>query len=121
MLSIVWGIGLRMQQQFFQQTTKSAHFQRLQGTPLAGLPLRQQGCRTKVAQQGFAVGGIPEVVTPASGLLVVPRDVVALAEALTNVLARDWNRDEIRRAVKTGTWMENAAQLASVIQGDEKV
>lgn len=67
------------------------------------------------------VGGIPEVVTPASGLLVVPSDVAALSEALTNALARDWNRDEIRAAVKTGTWMQNATQLAAVIQGGDRV
>jgi glycosyltransferase involved in cell wall biosynthesis len=67
------------------------------------------------------VGGIPEVVTPASGLLVVPGDVAALARALIDALARDWNRDEIRTAVKTGTWMQNATQLAAVIQGGDRV
>ncbi len=37
------------------------------------------------------VGGIPEVVTADTGVLVAARDPVALARGLTEVLARDWD------------------------------
>jgi glycosyltransferase involved in cell wall biosynthesis len=37
------------------------------------------------------VGGVPEVVDDACGVLVPPRDAAALAAGLRTVLARDWN------------------------------
>lgn len=37
------------------------------------------------------VGGIPEVVDAASGVLVPPRDANALAEGLYSGLAREWD------------------------------
>jgi len=37
------------------------------------------------------VGGIPEVVDAASGVLVKPRDVPALVEGLRDALTRDWS------------------------------
>ena len=44
--------------------------------------------RAVVATQ---VGGIPEVVDAASGILVPPRDASALAQALDAALAREWD------------------------------
>ncbi len=65
------------------------------------------------------VGGIPEVVTPASGLLVAPNDIAALSQALTQSLLREWDRGAIQTALNTGTWSQNAQQLACVLRGDE--
>lgn len=43
------------------------------------------------------VGGIPEVVDTASGLLVPPRDAHALAEGLRTGLAREWDEAALAR------------------------
>ena len=43
------------------------------------------------------VGGIPEVVDAASGVLVPPRDAVALAEGLREGLARDWDETALAK------------------------
>ncbi len=43
------------------------------------------------------VGGIPEVVDAASGVLVPPRDAAALAEGLRAGLARDWDETALAR------------------------
>jgi glycosyltransferase involved in cell wall biosynthesis len=66
------------------------------------------------------VGGIPEVVTPASGLLVAHRDVPALTTALIEALRREWDRNKVQTALKLsiGSWAQNAGQLASVLRGD---
>lgn len=66
------------------------------------------------------VGGIPEVVTPASGLLVAHRDVPALTAALIEALRREWDRNKVQTALKLsiGSWAQNAGQLASVLRGD---
>jgi teichuronic acid biosynthesis glycosyltransferase TuaC len=44
-----------------------------------------------------AVGGIPEVVDAACGVLVPPRDAAALAAGLTHVLERTWDEAALSR------------------------
>ena len=46
------------------------------------------------------VGGIPEVVDAASGLLVTPRDADALADALAKALAQDWDEAALARRTR---------------------
>ena len=43
------------------------------------------------------VGGIPEVVDAASGVLVPARDPAALAEGLREALERDWDEAALAR------------------------
>lgn len=69
------------------------------------------------------VGGIPEVVTPASGLLVAPGEISALSRALTEALSREWERAKIQSALSLsiGTWAQNAGQLANVLRTGETI
>ena len=64
------------------------------------------------------VGGIPEVVTSANGLLVAPGEISALSKALSEALAREWDREKIQSALNLtiGTWAQNAGQLAHVLR-----
>jgi teichuronic acid biosynthesis glycosyltransferase TuaC len=54
------------------------------------------------------VGGIPEVVDDASGVLVPVRDATALADALRAVLARDWDEAALTARFSRG-WNQVAA------------
>lgn len=61
------------------------------------------------------VGGIPEVVTAASGELVAARDVEELAGALARVLDRTWDRESMVRAAARFSWQANADAMSRVI------
>jgi teichuronic acid biosynthesis glycosyltransferase TuaC len=61
------------------------------------------------------VGGIPEVVGEASGELVRPRDPVTLADALTRVLAADWDAARLSAAVPAAAWSDNGKRLAQFL------
>ena len=44
---------------------------------------------------GVTAGGVPEVITKESGVLVAPRDPKAIAEGLDQILTSRWNRQAI--------------------------
>jgi len=48
------------------------------------------------------VGGIPEVVDASSGILVAPRDAKALAVAIEQALAREWDEETLSRRFSRG-------------------
>ena len=83
-----------------------------------GLPcvaLEAMACGTPIVAS--RVGGIPEVVSADTGILVPPSDPEALAMALEAALKRSWDHDTIRRHV-TGafTWDRSARQLLEVVR-----
>ncbi|HTP39520.1 MAG TPA: glycosyltransferase [Steroidobacteraceae bacterium] len=59
------------------------------------------------------VGGTNEIVNASNGLLVPPRDPIALTDALRKVLARDWDYDGIARAIRR-SWDDVAAETLAV-------
>ena len=63
-----------------------------------------------------SVGGIPEVVTDDTGLLVRPGDIEALAEAMRRVLELDWDSGAIRAHSERFNWSENARQVSELIE-----
>jgi glycosyltransferase involved in cell wall biosynthesis len=62
------------------------------------------------------VGGLPEVVTDDTGILVEPKNPVALAGALRVALERPWNRDAILAHAAKFDWNANAHQLLSILE-----
>ncbi len=79
-----------------------------------GMPnviLESIACGTPVVAS--RVGGIPEIVDDASGLLVPPGDTQALSEALQSLLLRE--RSVASQNLGTRTWMNVAQEVSSVL------
>jgi teichuronic acid biosynthesis glycosyltransferase TuaC len=85
------------------------------------LPSYSEGCPNVVVEAlacgrpivATNVGGIPELVKEASGVLVPPRDAVALRGALETALTRQWDSAEIART-STRSWETVAAETLAV-------
>jgi glycosyltransferase involved in cell wall biosynthesis len=60
------------------------------------------------------VGGIPELVNAANGILVEPGDVRSLSAALVEARGREWEPNAVRAASPVRSWDEVAAQLLEV-------
>ena len=61
------------------------------------------------------VGGIPEVVSEESGILVEKQDPDALITALRTALDRKWNKDLIISGIKGLSWDSNLSQLEDAL------
>jgi glycosyltransferase involved in cell wall biosynthesis len=90
---------------------------------LVTLPSYMEGCPNVVLEAqacgrpvvATSVGGIPEIMSDASGCLVPPRDSVALAQAIGSVLDKSWDSDEIS-ARQSRSWNAVAAELLDVFE-----
>jgi glycosyltransferase involved in cell wall biosynthesis len=78
-----------------------------EGTP--NVVLEAIACGRRVV--ATAVGGVPDVVPEAAGVLVTPRDPEALAEAVWSTLARPYDPASVVAALRTPDWDESAALL----------
>jgi glycosyltransferase involved in cell wall biosynthesis len=64
---------------------------------------------------GTPVGGIPEILNDDRlGCVLSERSVDAAANAITTAFAREWDREGIRRILKTHDWSYTALQVADV-------
>ncbi len=85
------------------------------------LPSYNEGCPNVVVEAlnsgrpvvASRVGGIPEILTTSSGILVPPRDVPALAAALQQALYRPWNHAAIARSAHR-SWNDVADEVFAV-------
>jgi glycosyltransferase involved in cell wall biosynthesis len=62
------------------------------------------------------VGGIPEVLPDFAGQLVAAHDTAALANALDQSLARDWDSQRIAAHAAGFTWERNIAMMLDIIK-----
>jgi teichuronic acid biosynthesis glycosyltransferase TuaC len=94
------------------------------------LPSRNEGTPNVVIEAlacgrpvvASAVGGIPDLIGPANGVLVNPGDAQALARGLSEALGRGWSAEQIAATASGYTWdalaQRNAELLSSVIGGN---
>lgn len=75
--------------------------------------LEAQACGTPVV--ATRVGGIPEVVSSDSGILVDYGNEAALCRALSEALDRKWDRHKISSSADALSWSENSARLYNII------
>lgn len=76
------------------------------------LPSLREGCPNVVMEAlssgrpvvGSRVGGIPEMVTADTGILVEPEDVPGLANALDEALTRKWDESRVAASMQGNTW-----------------
>ncbi len=67
---------------------------------------------------GTKVGGIPEIIADDRlGILVEPKDNLALAKSITSALARDWNNNYIREYSRQFTWDRIAEMILDQYHG----
>ena len=62
-----------------------------------------------------AVGGIPEVMTDETGVLVAPSLPQSLAHGLQLALRRTWNVDRIRQHAARFNWAVNAERMETIL------
>jgi len=85
------------------------------------LPSYSEGCPNVVVEAlacgrpivATNVGGIPELVKEACGLLIAPRDASALGNALDSALTKKWDSAEIART-STRSWETVAAETLAI-------
>ena len=76
------------------------------------LPSLREGCPNVVIEAltsgrpvvASRVGGIPEMVSATTGILVEPEDNSALADALDEALTRKWDEKHIASTMRGNTW-----------------
>jgi glycosyltransferase involved in cell wall biosynthesis len=89
------------------------------GCNLFALPSKNEGFGLVFAEAmacgrpclGAREGGIPEVITPESGVLVDYGDVPALATACLHALEKNWDRDAIRARAEEFSYARFRARL----------
>ncbi|HEY8552935.1 MAG TPA: glycosyltransferase family 4 protein, partial [Burkholderiales bacterium] len=67
-----------------------------------------------------AVGAVPDIVSPETGILVPPGDAEALARSLHEVFDRSWRREEVARASPALSWDAVAERYLAILSANEK-
>ena len=96
---------------------------RISAADVLCLSSRREGCPNVVLEAlasgrpvvATAVGGVPELVTDANGLMVPPDDPLALAAALAAALQRVWDPELLRATVPSLSWGDMARTLHQAV------
>jgi glycosyltransferase involved in cell wall biosynthesis len=89
---------------------------------LVTLPSYREGCPNVIVEALAAgrpvvatnVGGIPELMDERSGRLVAPKDSIALATALDEVLSQSWDASEIAGR-HSRNWSDVSADVENIL------
>jgi glycosyltransferase involved in cell wall biosynthesis len=76
------------------------------------LPSRREGCPNVVLEAlasgrpvvASRVGGVPEILSPESGVIVDPENPAALAQGISAALDRGWDPRSLRDCVECLSW-----------------
>ena len=63
-----------------------------------------------------AMGGIPEIMTSATGVLASPKQPESFSAALGKALSQSWDATAIRVQAERYNWSSNAAQVQTILQ-----
>lgn len=74
-----------------------------------------EACASGTPVVATRVGGIPEVVTEQTGILVEPQTSTALAEAILAALAKSWQKDVIVQHATRFNWHQNVQNVLARI------
>ncbi len=87
------------------------------------LPSRREGCPNVILESlasgrpvvAARVGGVPELITEANGVMVEPEDPGALAKGIRDVLDRGWEPVALRQTVRFLSWEDVAKSICAEI------
>jgi len=87
------------------------------------LPSRNEGCPNVVLEAlccgtpvvASRVGAVPDFLDETRGIMFESESTRALAQALLDVLAKNWDRAAIRSRVEDMSWEKNAADLHRIL------
>ena len=87
------------------------------------LPSRREGCPNVILEAlasgrpvvAARVGGVPELLTEANGVMVEPEDPGALAKGIRDVLDRAWQPEALRQTVRYLSWGDVAKSIFAEI------
>jgi teichuronic acid biosynthesis glycosyltransferase TuaC len=93
----------------------------LAASNVLALPSYAEGCPNVIIEAlscgrpviGTNVGGIPELINEECGILVAPRDMQGLANAIENAMRRNWDEQSISRQFRRD-WDQVAGEILEI-------
>jgi len=76
--------------------------------------LEAQSCGTPVVATN--VGGIPEIVSNETGILIEYGNAEKLYQALNEALCKNWDRGKISNNINILSWQQNSSKLLNIIK-----
>ncbi|MDP5130334.1 MAG: glycosyltransferase [Paraglaciecola sp.] len=117
-------LGIAHQLNFYGRLNHNAVAELMQKNQLLVLPSYSEGVPNVIMEAlacgipvvATAVGGIPEVVTKHSGVLLEDYNPATIAAGILNAWKLNWQPSEIRKSIAQFTWQANSLQVFNVIE-----